>query len=459
MAASPLRPPQESLSQELKSWLDPAVPQHKAVVVRALLALRNRNGGQLLIGFKDDGQPRPDAPSFDLRQTYHADRIQDLIAAHASDRFEVEVEVFEDGGADRVRLTAPAGVLVPVAVRSAIKHPDSGKPDLLAFGEVPFRTLAANGRPSTAACQPGDWADLMAICFDNREADIGRFLRRHLASTSLLDALRAMLGVSLDPSLSDQALAYLEACEARFSEALAERASPEGTEMRAWGGRAAGYIITPQLEGQGATRDFKQLIQSSIPRLTTYPPWVDYGLPGPDAALVRQGAWEQLVVARGRLDDLEFSVLDPRGRFFQWRLLLPDVIASQRPENPKTYFDPQGAIVDVAETILTGLAMAASLGVATPDRQLTFAFRWEGLRGRQMVALGAVGFVRHLRIAHDDAPKASTVTLPADTAPSAIAPSVAEILGPVFEVFDGEGVDQSDVERLVQELVERRSRF
>lgn len=459
MAPSPLRSPQESLSLELKSWLDPNVPQHKAVIVRALLALRNRNGGQLLIGFKDDGQPRLDAPSFDLRQAYHADLIQDLIGAHASDRFEVEVEIFEDGGADRVRITAPAGVLVPVAVRSSIKHPNNGKPDLLSFGEVPFRTLAANGRPSTAACQPNDWADVVAICFDNREADIGRFLRRHLAGPNLPEALRALLGSSLDPSLSDQALAFLRACETRFSEALAVRASPEGTEMRTWGGRTAGFIITPQLEGQGATRDFKQLIQSSIPRLTTYPPWVDYGLPGPDAARVWQGAWEQLVVARGMLDDLEFSVLDPRGRFFQRRLLLPDVIASQRRESPKTYFDPQGAIVDVAESILTGLALASSLGVATPDRQLTFAFRWEGLRGRQMVALGAVGFVRHLRTAHDDAPRASTVTLAADTAPSAIASSVAEILRPVFEIFDGESVEPSDVERLVQELVERRSRF
>ena len=119
LAISSLRPSHESPSRGLESWLDPAAVQHRAVVVRALLALINRDAGQLLIGFKDDGLPRQGAPNFDLRQNYHADRIHDLIAAHASDRFEVEVESFVDGSTGRVRLTVPAGVLVPVAVRSA----------------------------------------------------------------------------------------------------------------------------------------------------------------------------------------------------------------------------------------------------------------------------------------------------------------------------------------------------
>jgi hypothetical protein len=443
----------------LKSWLDPSTPQHKAVIVRAILALRNRNGGQLLIGFSNDGQPRSDPPNFDLHKAFHPDQVQDLVAAHASERFEVEVEFFEVAGIEHVRLTAPVGVIVPVAVRSSIKHPDTGK-DLLTFGEVPFRTLSTNGRPSSAACQPGDWADLMAICFDNREADIGRFLRRHLASPALPDALRALLGTPPDPSLRDQALAFLNGCEARFATVLDEKESAEAAKMRSWGGRSAAVVITPLLTGLGATRDFKQQIQASIPRYTTYPPFVDYGLPGDSAAYVHQGAWEQLVVANGAFNALEFHMMEPRGRFFQWRLLLPDVIASRRPEDPKTYLDPDGAIVDVAETLLTGLAVAATLGAATPDHQATFAFHWTGLSGRQLVRLIAAGFVRHHhRVARDDSPAPSVVTIPADTAPSAIAPYVEEILRPVFEVFGGEAIDRVDVERLVQALLERRSGF
>jgi len=43
--------PRESLAVEVKDWLDPSIPGHKAKVVKALIALRNFNGGYLLIGF------------------------------------------------------------------------------------------------------------------------------------------------------------------------------------------------------------------------------------------------------------------------------------------------------------------------------------------------------------------------------------------------------------------------
>jgi hypothetical protein len=45
---------------------------------------------------------------------------------------------------------------------------------------VYVRTIS-NGRASS--CEPvtaADWDKLMRICFDNREADVGRFMRRHL---------------------------------------------------------------------------------------------------------------------------------------------------------------------------------------------------------------------------------------------------------------------------------------
>jgi len=48
----------ESLSVELKSWLDPLRPEHRAVIVKALVALRNRDGGALYVGFRDDGKSR-----------------------------------------------------------------------------------------------------------------------------------------------------------------------------------------------------------------------------------------------------------------------------------------------------------------------------------------------------------------------------------------------------------------
>jgi hypothetical protein len=45
--------PGETLRVELKAWLDPNQPADAALIVQACLALRNRNGGHLLIGFRD----------------------------------------------------------------------------------------------------------------------------------------------------------------------------------------------------------------------------------------------------------------------------------------------------------------------------------------------------------------------------------------------------------------------
>ena len=71
------------------------------------------------------------------------------------------------------------GLRVPVAVKSALTDAVGNK--LLSVGDVYFRTLNANGTPSSALARAQDWRDLLDICFEDREADIGRFLRRHLA--------------------------------------------------------------------------------------------------------------------------------------------------------------------------------------------------------------------------------------------------------------------------------------
>src|SRR5437764_1293836 len=45
--------PSESLNVEIKNWISPGDKAGEAKIVRAVLALRNRNGGYLIIGFND----------------------------------------------------------------------------------------------------------------------------------------------------------------------------------------------------------------------------------------------------------------------------------------------------------------------------------------------------------------------------------------------------------------------
>ena len=44
--------PGETLNVEIKAWLDPAQVADAAKIIKACLALRNRNGGHLVIGFQ-----------------------------------------------------------------------------------------------------------------------------------------------------------------------------------------------------------------------------------------------------------------------------------------------------------------------------------------------------------------------------------------------------------------------
>ena len=46
--------PAESLNVEIKRWINPDEPEGAAKIARAALAIRNRNGGFIIIGFDNE---------------------------------------------------------------------------------------------------------------------------------------------------------------------------------------------------------------------------------------------------------------------------------------------------------------------------------------------------------------------------------------------------------------------
>ncbi len=73
--------PAEGLNVEVKRWIDPTTPEGQAKVVKAALALRNRNGGYFVVGF-DDATLQPDVGNSppDPRAVWHLDDIQGLVS-------------------------------------------------------------------------------------------------------------------------------------------------------------------------------------------------------------------------------------------------------------------------------------------------------------------------------------------------------------------------------------------
>jgi hypothetical protein len=165
----------ETLDTELKGWLDLSNPREAALIAKACLAMRNNDGGRVVLGIDDittRSIPPPDG--FDPLQAYHADKVNQVVGKYSVPKFEVRVGFKEYEQKVHAEIIIPSGIQAPVIARSGFERE-------LRQNAVYVRTVS-NGRASS--CEPvtaADWDKLMRICFDNREADVGRFMRRHLS--------------------------------------------------------------------------------------------------------------------------------------------------------------------------------------------------------------------------------------------------------------------------------------
>ena len=106
--------PSESLNVEIKRWINPDEPEGIAKIVKAALAIRNRNGGFLLVGFEDKTwMPDTDVPA-DVRAAFNLDKIQGIVSRFASESFEVSVGFGTREGQEYPVIIIPEGVRTPV---------------------------------------------------------------------------------------------------------------------------------------------------------------------------------------------------------------------------------------------------------------------------------------------------------------------------------------------------------
>src|SRR5262249_15544332 len=152
----------------------------------------------------DDGTPDESNVPSDARATFQIDQIQRIVGQFSSEMFSIEVQFGErDGGLYPV-ISVPPGVRTPVAAKR-----DLGPPGKLLIRDhaVYVRSLSSNNTVSSSEARRGDWDRLVQICFDNREADIGAFVRRHLTALNLnrLGTLFSAFGTPSQPSAIDLA--------------------------------------------------------------------------------------------------------------------------------------------------------------------------------------------------------------------------------------------------------------
>jgi hypothetical protein len=209
---------------------------------------------------------------------------------------------------------------------------DSADNKLSFAGEAYFRTLHANGTPSTAPARPHDWRDILDICFDNREADIGRFLRRQLTGQDASRLLATFqVGSVAGDVLRKRCAALLQQGEESFVRAQKDRGlslvEQALLDRLSW---EIALAIDPPRMAALPDKEFLATFGASNPKYTGWPIWLDARSMTDDRSrpVVRAGAWEALIVALS--DDsanrLEFSRLDPKGEFYLRRLLQDDAV-------------------------------------------------------------------------------------------------------------------------------------
>jgi hypothetical protein len=453
--------PAESLNVEVKSWINPDEPKGIAKIARAAFALRNRNGGYILIGF-DDKTLQPDVGNRppNVRRAFHTDKIQGIVSHYSSELFEIAVAFGERDGCEHPVIVIPEGVRAPVAAKADLLD---GTKKLITLGDVYFRTLASNGTPSTAAARPQDWREVVEICFDNREADVGRFLRRQLAGrdgASLISAL-SHFGLAQPipptPTLRERADALLIDGDQRFRRALAERIlTPKQKPLVEAGSYRIALVIDPPRAKRVPDQVFLTTLASSNPNYTGWPVWLDSRkfTDQLHAPRISDKAWETLVISdQAWTKHLDFSRVNPKGEFYLRRVLQDDVTTKIE---PGAALDPILVLLRVSETIAVGLAFAKALGWKEEDTRLGFGFRWTKLSKRELVSwANPLVHVTDGHRAHDD--EVTTFTeLSLDTPASAIAPFVEQATQDLFAIFDGYKMPTEAVEEWTRRLVERR---
>jgi hypothetical protein len=271
-----LREPQ----RRIKRWINPDDCEGIAKIVKAALAIRNRKGGFVLIGL-DDQSLMPDIGTRppDVRTVFHVDKVQALVSKYASEIFEIGVGFGIRDGLEYPVIVIPEGVVSPVAAKRDLMR--GAGHYLIREGEFYFRTLRSNGTPSTARAQPSDWQDIIEICFENKEADIGRFLRRHLVGSDIAGLITALTGlhgspVPSPPTLRDDTEALLNDGEKRLQAAIAARElKPEEVAATKGGTWSVALVVDPPNTAAITDTNFLNTVAAANPQYTGWPVWLD----------------------------------------------------------------------------------------------------------------------------------------------------------------------------------------
>jgi hypothetical protein len=444
----------ESYSVEVKSWFDPMSIDGKAKLIKAMIALRNNNGGRLVIGFDDDSMNavavgRPSS----VRDAFGQDAIQALATKYSSDPFEVLVQYPENDGLEFPVVCVPPGVRTPVATKGELKDPTTPRP-IVPINVVYVRTLNSNNTVSTSAAKWQDWERLCGHCFDNREADIGRFMRRHL-DESMLPRLVALLNTTGQSSPVDVATLSTEwldvgrrAFDSQLAQANADVPKIGYFEM-------AAVIVGELKEGLAPNQSMLNLIRSANRRFTGLPFFATLDSAAQhERPQIVSDAWERLFIDLTHQwgDAVDFWRIESTGKLYAIRGFDEDLSEDLKSSRILTILLP---ILRVADALIEAVSIGRAMVQTPEDASLAVTLRWTNLADRRLSRARSNRFWTTMGGASIDDIATSSLTLPLDLPDSALAQRTGAALAPLYRKFQGFEIGQNVVDAEVQEMLSR----
>lgn len=464
-----LRSPSESLSVEIKSWLDLDNPMDQGKVARTLLALRNHNGGTLIFGFDDKTlQPAVEGRPTDVRAAFHADKIQRIVKEFCLPPFEANLVHGVLGDDAFPVVTVPAGVRFPAIARKTLPSLVEGKPPVIRQHAVYVRSVNNGIIESVEPRSAADRETLLQTCFDNREAEIGRFLQRH--APALVREIRSpsdqppAIVTSTAPTASkpsppqpsstptqNAAVEILRDGQQRFEKRvqfLHDQRQAQLSERKGW--REVAVVCDGPVHPVPASRILEELF-TRHPRFTGWPAWIDSRGFTKEAQqpYPNQGGWEALVTHK-HADETEAMIdfwrIEPQGHFYLRRTYEDDVMAKLG--------DRRGKVLDfvlvvgrAAEALATAHAFARALAKDPEAGTMIAAFRWTNLQGRELDSWVERSRDIWTAVPAYESEATAQITVPLATPLVALSPYVEQAVKPLFAAF---GVELSPA--VVQEI-------
>jgi hypothetical protein len=432
--------PREALAVEVKDWLDVKILSHQAKIVKAVMALRNHNGGFLLIGFDKNMQPSKTGQPGDPTTVYTADMIQGLTSKYSSEAFEVTVEFPERDGVRYPVIKVAGGASNLVAAKTDLR--DGGN-TLICANDVYIRTLNSNNIASTSKPTWRDWPSIMQVFFDNRESDIGNFFRRHLGEVAR-ERLVEVLRRGTLPSNEERAKSFLNKMSDRFGIVISARK----LTVPDHGFWEVAMVINGDVPPHRLNGEFLRMLDAKNPRYTGWPVWMNSARFDDESErpYVEENAYEALIIAdHGFSRHYDLMRLDPAGRFYLRRAYEDDVTGPPWGPGPFTQLDFALPVLRAAEVIAVGLIFAKALGCDPDKTSLSFVFAWHRLKGRALSSWSSPNRRWFPSAKADRDSATSYIEVPLDLPPSRLGSETKLALEPLFDVFDEEiGQDVAD---------------